>query len=280
MNSPVTAILERWRWRLVLLALVCVVTVGFRALELTNNKGYQPTQPIAFSHAVHAGQLGMDCLYCHGNAEVSKHATVPSVDSCMGCHSIVRTDRPEIVKLRQYYENGQPVPWVRIHSLPDHAYFNHAQHVGAGVACQTCHGEIQTMEVVKQWVDTSMGWCMTCHRNDDYLKTPERVAHQTETMLNAHSYFWQPGGVLPTPDEQSLAARFRAEGQEFWNAEDLNRLYAEKSSEDRMTAAKEVGRIVEEAMGYNNLARQTGPGVIDHVKMFQNASLNCNTCHN
>ncbi len=280
MKSPVTAILERWRWRILLLGLVCVVTVGFKALELTHNRGYEPTQPIAFSHAVHAGQLGMDCLYCHSNAEVSKHATVPSVDSCMGCHSLVHTDRPEIQKLTAYYESGEPVPWVRIHSLPDHAYFNHAQHVGAGVACQECHGPIQEMEVVKQWVDMSMGWCMQCHRNDDYIRTPESIARQTELQVNAHSFFWQEGGELPTVDERSLAARYRAEGQELWSREDLDRLSREFEGSDRMTAAREVGRLVEETMGYNNLARQTGPGVIDHVKMFQNASINCNTCHN
>jgi hypothetical protein len=172
------------------------------------------------------------------------------------------------------------VPWVRIHSLPDHAYFNHAQHVGAGVACQTCHGEIQTMEVVQQWVDMSMGWCMSCHRNDDYLRTPEALAKQSELQINAHSYFWQENGQLPTVDEQSLASRYRAEGQELWSGADLDALYNEFAETDAMSAAREVGRLVEETVGYNNLARQTGSGVIDHVKMFQNASVNCNTCHN
>jgi hypothetical protein len=121
---------------------------------------------------------------------------------------------------------------------------------------------------------------MECHRNDDYIRTPESIARQNELMVNAHSFYWHEGGQLPTVDERSLAARYRSEGQELWSGEDLDRLYGEFSAVDRMSAAREVGRIVEKTMGYNNLARQTGPGVIDHVKMFQNASVNCITCHN
>ncbi|MDX1973167.1 MAG: cytochrome c3 family protein, partial [Candidatus Sumerlaeia bacterium] len=142
MNLTAKAILSRWR--LMVLVGVGLIMGGAEAYKLTNNKGYEPLQPIPYSHKLHAGledgQLGMQCLYCHGSAEKSAHAGVPSVDTCMGCHTLVKTDSPYIKQLTEYYQSGESVPWVRIHSLPDHAYFNHAAHVAAGVACQTCHG--------------------------------------------------------------------------------------------------------------------------------------------
>lgn len=263
------------RWRLFALAGVVVLAGAVKGYEFTHNQGYQPTQPIAFSHKLHAGQLGMDCLYCHTSAEKSRHATVPAVESCMGCHSVVRTDRPEIQKLKAYYDKGEPVPWVRIHSLPDHAYFNHAQHVAAGVACQTCHGNIQEMEIVEQAVNLSMGWCMSCHRNDEYVKTPESVATQQEMFVNAHSFYRLEGGKLPAVDKMSLKEKYAdwREQAGYWTASDLDAM-------DKDMTLGEMGGVVAKALGYNNLAPQTGPGAIDHIKAFQNASVNCNTCHN
>lgn len=129
-------------------------------------QGYQPTQPIAFSHKIHAGQYEIDCQYCHTGVEIGKSANIPSVNICMNCHSAIKTDSPEIQKLYAAQESGEPIEWVRIHNLPDLAYFNHSQHVNVGgIACQTCHGEIQEMEVVKQHAPLTMGWCIDCHRN-------------------------------------------------------------------------------------------------------------------
>lgn len=131
-------------------------------------QGYQPEQPIAFSHKLHAGQYEIDCQYCHTGVEIAKSANIPSVNICMNCHSQVKTDSPEIQKLYAAQESGEPIEWVRIHNLPDLAYFNHSQHVAVGgIECQTCHGDIQEMEVVKQYAPLTMGWCIDCHRNTE-----------------------------------------------------------------------------------------------------------------
>ncbi len=160
------------------------------AMGLGRQQGYQPEQPIYYSHEVHAGVNQISCLYCHGGAQDSKHASIPSVNTCMNCHMAVKeyTGEPikredgttvnaneEIQKLynyagwnpetKTYDKPGKPIEWVKIHNLPDHVYFNHSQHVNVGqVACQTCHGEIQKMGEVKQFADLSMGWCINCHR--------------------------------------------------------------------------------------------------------------------
>ena len=161
------------------------------AQGLGRSKNYQPEQPIYYSHTVHAGINQISCLYCHGGAQESKHANIPSVNVCMNCHmgineyakgpKIYREDgsevdgTAEIQKLykfagwnpdtKQYSGEGKPIEWIRIHNLPDHVYFNHAQHVNAGKQqCQTCHGEIQKMDEVYQFSDLSMGWCVNCHR--------------------------------------------------------------------------------------------------------------------
>lgn len=129
-------------------------------------QGYAPKQPIAFSHKLHAGEYEIACQYCHTGVEIGKSANIPSVNICMNCHNFIKTDSPEIQKLSAAQESGEPIEWVRIHNLPDLAYFNHSQHVKVGgVECQTCHGEIQEMAVVKQHAPLTMGWCIDCHRN-------------------------------------------------------------------------------------------------------------------
>ena len=160
--------------RLLLILIACLVFIGMHVYQLDSNVGYAPEQPIAFSHKLHAGKLEIDCLYCHSNAEKGPHASVPPMSTCMGCHSVVATKEPEIVKLTEYYEKaketGKVIPWIRIHRLPDHVYFTHQMHVNAGVECQTCHGEVQEMEVVRQVRSLEMGDCLSCHRDDNYVK--------------------------------------------------------------------------------------------------------------
>jgi len=169
------------------------------AIGLGRQTNYQPTQPIYYSHKVHAGINQISCLYCHGGAQEGRHANIPSVNVCMNCHMavkeykgdpIIREDgvqvngTAEIRKLFAYAgwdpdknaynpdnngdgipDGARPIEWVRIHNLPDHVYFNHSQHVTIGkVACQTCHGEVQKMDEVYQFADLSMGWCINCHR--------------------------------------------------------------------------------------------------------------------
>lgn len=123
-----------------------------------------PTQPILFSHQIHAGKLAMDCLYCHYGAEKSPIANVPPVSTCMGCHKIAMTNKPEIKKLAGYWERGEQVPWVQVYMLPAHVKFNHKRHVLAGIRCQECHGPVQDMTVMYQYPSLKMGWCISCHR--------------------------------------------------------------------------------------------------------------------
>ncbi|MDH5365649.1 MAG: c-type cytochrome [Cyclobacteriaceae bacterium] len=135
-------------------------------------KNYQPTQPIAFSHQIHAGQYEIDCNYCHTGVMKSKNANIPSPNICMNCHSSItkgtNTGETEISKIYDAIENNKPIEWVRIHNLPDLSYFNHSQHVNVGgVECQTCHGPIEEMDVVKQHSMLTMGWCVDCHRNTE-----------------------------------------------------------------------------------------------------------------
>lgn len=127
--------------------------------------GYAPKQPIAFSHEIHAGQYEIDCQYCHTGVRKSKSANIPSPNICMNCHSQVKKESPEIQKIYAAIENDRPIEWVRVHNLPDLAYFNHSQHVKVGgIECQTCHGPIEEMAVVRQHSLLTMGWCIDCHR--------------------------------------------------------------------------------------------------------------------
>ncbi len=135
-------------------------------------RGYQPKQPIAFSHKIHAGTYEINCKYCHTGVMKNKSANIPSPNICMNCHSQIKvgtnTGEAEIAKIYAAIENNKPIEWVRVHNLPDLAYFNHAQHVNVGgIECQTCHGPIQEMDVVKQYSLLTMGWCIDCHRKTD-----------------------------------------------------------------------------------------------------------------
>jgi mono/diheme cytochrome c family protein len=182
------------------IALIAIIFFGMAgfflskgAIGLQRTQGYEPVQPIYYSHKVHAGINQISCLYCHGNAWESKQATVPSVNVCMNCHKTINTyekgpklydqqgneinGTAEIAKLYKYAgvdpakpgafdpAKAKPIEWIKIHNLPDHVYFNHSQHIRAGkVQCQTCHGQIDQMDEVKQFAPLSMGWCVNCHR--------------------------------------------------------------------------------------------------------------------
>jgi len=131
-------------------------------------QNYQPTQPIAFSHKIHAGQYEIDCQYCHTGVNISKSASIPSVNICMNCHNTIHTDRPEVQKIVTAYEENRPIEWVRVHNLPDLSYFNHSQHVAVGgIECNTCHGPIEEMDIVYQYAELTMGWCINCHRETE-----------------------------------------------------------------------------------------------------------------
>ena len=187
--------------------LVLLVAIAFAGLAVVprvrqihlpgNHQGFEPVQPIAYSHRLHAGELGMDCTYCHSGAERSRHAGIPAAEVCMNCHRLVTAARsavraeeelaeqegrepgmviaPELAKLydalaldedRLPDPSGtpQPIEWVRIHRIPDFAVFDHRPHVAAGMECQICHGPVETMERVRQVGSLAMGWCLDCHR--------------------------------------------------------------------------------------------------------------------
>lgn len=156
---------------LVLLISLGLITkmVAEAAIDLGRTQNYAPDQPIKFSHKVHAGDNKIDCKYCHHTAEFSKSANIPSMNLCMNCHVLVRegthSGKFEISKVVEANESQKPVEWVRIHNLPDHVFFSHAQHVGVGkVDCKTCHGPVEEMDIMRQHSDLSMGWCINCHR--------------------------------------------------------------------------------------------------------------------
>lgn len=189
--------------RIVLLLVAVVILFATLAPRLAamrlpgNHQGYSPEQPIAYSHRLHAGELGIQCLYCHTAAERGRHAGIPSADVCMNCHKFVTAslgaaraeaelakeqgrERREVVsaELQKLYDAlgldekrvrdpervQTPLRWKRVHRLPDFAYFDHSRHVGAGVECQRCHGPVETMERVRQYSTLRMGWCVDCHR--------------------------------------------------------------------------------------------------------------------
>ncbi|MGE5353131.1 MAG: cytochrome c3 family protein [Acidobacteriota bacterium] len=154
------------RLPLTLFVILCsIVLTYFISRPERDGVGYGPDQPIKFSHKLHAGTMGIDCRYCHTGADKSRHAMIPSVSTCMNCHSVARKDRPEIIKLTKYFNENRPIPWKRIHRVPDFVYFNHSVHVNRGVKCQTCHGEVQNMDVVAQMNSFVMSACLNCHRN-------------------------------------------------------------------------------------------------------------------
>jgi hypothetical protein len=189
------------------LTLVLLTALAFSLLVLVpkftayalpgNQRGYEPSQPIAFSHRLHAGELQMQCLYCHSGAEKSRHAGIPAANVCMNCHRFIsaplgairaedaaakkegreshRIVSPEIQKIYGALvlddqmkpdpaQQPRPIQWTKVDNLPDFVYFDHRPHVNAGVACQKCHGPVETMERVRQVEDLSMGWCVNCHR--------------------------------------------------------------------------------------------------------------------
>ncbi len=154
--------------------LAVLVTLGFS--PKTVSVGYQPEQPVPYSHRLHVGELGMDCRYCHNTVERTARAAIPPTQTCMNCHSRVRTNSDKLTPVFESFATGKPVQWIRVHDLPDYVYFNHSIHVNRGVGCVSCHGRIDTMEEVRQEEALSMGWCLECHRAPEkHLRPPEMV---------------------------------------------------------------------------------------------------------
>ncbi len=185
-----------------------------------NHQGYEPAQPIAFSHRLHAGELQVQCLYCHSGAEKSRHAGIPAAGTCMNCHRVVTTAfgavraeddlakkenrKPNLLvstELRKLYDalavspagmlpiaGREPVPiaWTKIHNVPDFVYFDHRGHVASGVTCQQCHGPVETMERVRQMETLSMGWCVNCHRQVNQIGVAGKTVYASIDCVTCH----------------------------------------------------------------------------------------------
>lgn len=148
--------------------------------------GYAPEQPVPYSHRLHAGQLGIDCRYCHSNVERSFEAMIPPTQTCMGCHSQILPESARLQPVRDSWESGDPIEWVRVHNVPDHAFFDHSVHLSAGVGCVSCHGRVDRMEVVQVEEPLSMGWCLDCHRDpEESLRPTSRITDMDWTQEQA-----------------------------------------------------------------------------------------------
>lgn len=167
--------------------------------------GYQPIQPVPFSHAIHAGQLGMDCRYCHTGVEKSWFSNIPASSTCMNCHNQVLKDDPRLAIVRESALSGKPIPWIQIHKLPDFAYFNHSVHVNRGISCVECHGRIDQMDEVYHAKPFSMSFCLECHRHPEMkLRPPDKITDLA----------WQ----APSPAEQE---QFGKKKMVEWKVESL-----------------------------------------------------------
>jgi len=163
----------------------------------TSAVGYAPEQPVPYSHALHVGDLKIDCRYCHTSVETSARANLPPTATCMNCHATIKTESETLALVRESFATGEAISWVAVHDLPDFTYFNHAGHVQSGVGCVSCHGRVDRMEVVEQVAPLNMGWCLACHR------APEANLRPVEFVTDLS---W-----VPDEDPVELGTRLRAE---------------------------------------------------------------------
>ena len=213
-----SAIFPKWTNRLPLLIIVGLVLVGtavtagiwYYFTPKYTYVGYQPVQPVAFSHAIHVDQLGMDCRYCHSGVEKSWFSNIPAAGTCMNCHSQVLKDDPKLALVRDSAATGRPIPWVQIHRTPEYVYFNHSVHVTRGISCVHCHGQVNEMDEVYRAKPLSMAFCLECHRNPAaFIRPVDKV-----TDLN---WKW-------SDDPLQNAEMQKANGEQFvhdWKVESL-----------------------------------------------------------
>ena len=183
-----------------------VALFWFYAAPANLQVGYGPKQPIPYSHKLHVGELGLDCRYCHANVEESAHAMVPPTQTCMGCHAVVKKDSPMLEPLRESWETGKPVSWVRVHKLPDHAFFDHSVHLAANVGCKSCHGRVDQMEVVSVQEPISMQWCLNCHRDPR--------PHLRPADVDVTDMLWESPEDLESMSRAEIAASIEVEPPE------------------------------------------------------------------
>lgn len=163
----------------------------------TLDVGYAPIQPVPYSHALHAGELGMDCRYCHNTVEIAAQAAIPPTQTCMNCHKLIKAESEKLLFVRESYATGMPINWVRVHDLPDFVYFNHSAHISSGISCVACHQRIDKMEVVYQAETLRMNWCTDCHR------APEQHLRPVEFVTDL--------GWVPNEDQLIMGKRLKEE---------------------------------------------------------------------
>ncbi|MEM7495035.1 MAG: cytochrome c3 family protein [Myxococcota bacterium] len=153
-----------------------VFTVWFWFSPYHLEVGYEPSQPVPFSHELHAGQLGIDCRVCHTSVETGHQAGIPPTKTCMDCHASIKPDSVQLAPVHQSWADDSPIAWTRVHKLPDYAYFDHSAHIQAGVACLHCHGHVERMPRIRQVEPLSMSWCLECHRDPaPRLRPPDKI---------------------------------------------------------------------------------------------------------
>jgi hypothetical protein len=290
-GGPATLFARFWLGGVVAVVLVVVAVFWFR--NAFHDRGYTPTQPIAFSHKLHAGDLKLDCRFCHFNAERGKHAGVPPMSVCMSCHSVVETDKPAIQQLAAINDSGSytdaqgvvheggVVHWARVHKLPDHVYFNHAAHVAADVACQTCHGPVEQMVVMRQFATMNMSWCLDCHRKSNYVGGPGSDPKDPTT--------WRIG----TADYAAVRDREEADPVVEFRSRQVKGQPAGDAHAEPAPAGGAVGIVPANAGSRLAEFLKLNPQFADKVKdlpawraadlpeshRLMNAATNCSTCH-
>ena len=176
---------------------VIILIIWYYFSPRYTDAGYRPVQPVPYSHKLHAGDLGLDCRFCHTTVETSSVSMVPPTQTCMNCHTLILPESEKLLPVRGSWATQQPIRWVRVHNLPDFAYFDHSAHMRAGVGCISCHGNVAEMEEVMQMEPLSMGWCLSCHRD------PEPNLRPTSEVTNMQ---WEP-----SPNHEAFAARMMTE---------------------------------------------------------------------
>jgi hypothetical protein len=167
-----------------------ILLIWYYGSPKNTDVGYRPDQPVDYSHKLHAGDLGIDCRYCHWGVDQAAHANVPATKTCMNCHTLVGTDNEKLLPVRESWATKEPIHWVRVHKVPDYAYFDHSAHVNAGVGCISCHGNVAEMVKVIQVKPLSMSWCLDCHRNpDEHLRPVSEVTNMNWVKPSDHKQF-------------------------------------------------------------------------------------------
>lgn len=325
---PVPLQLLRRFW----VALAVVVILGLWLVywfqTAFHDTGYAPEQPIAFYHKVHAGELGIDCKYCHFNADRGKHAGVPPMSVCLGCHRVVSgSDNPQYAKeiaallavadTGSYHIDGTTyhgtpdgveyrggvVHWRRVHKLPDFVYFSHQWHVRAGVACQTCHGPVQTMTVLRQYSDLTMGWCLDCHRKSNYVGgrrydaadpstftvgTADRDVQRARVVGDPTVAFLQHPGQAPAQTQASPPGQGEAASGGLPAGEAARETLVQTVEDQAQGSMASLPPELREAMRarVKNLPiwrlqdlPETHRAYYRDAASFQNAPTQCTTCH-